>query len=164
MAAFDIKTILVPVDFSACSERAFGLALGLAERFEAQVVALHAVYLPTPTYAGETAVDYARLAGQAAGSAEEALHDFLRRLDAPDTVRAVNRVGEPVQTILDEAKSISADLIVMGTHGRTGLQRLFLGSVTDRVLRVSPVPVLTCRTRQAASWSFGEEEASGAPV
>ena len=163
MAPFEIRKILVPVDFSACSERALHLALGLAETHQAQVVALHVVYLPTPVYAGEATADYAHLAERSAGSAEEALRDFLLKAEAPASVTAVNRMGEPVQTILDEARELEADLIVMGTHGRSGVPRLFLGSVTDRVLRVSPVPVLTCREAETASWTLHEGKKGTGP-
>ena len=62
--------------------------------------------------------------------------------------------GDPAERVLETARGLAADLIVMGTHGRKGLSRLVLGSVAERVVRESPVPVLTVRATAAARKSF----------
>ena len=145
------KTILVPHDFSASANHAAALARDEAKHHNARVVLLHVVELPhqvTPdtvivpdaTGAPITVRDYA------VSSADEHLADLVARL-AKDGLAATSavRVGVPVDEILRFADAEKADLIVIGTHGRTGLAHLLLGSVAERVVRGAKVPVLTVR-------------------
>jgi len=134
------RHILVPTDFGDASARARGIALELARRFDARVTLLHvwtvpsAVYgegLSWPTEALEAAAQRA-LDGELAASAK--VH--------PPT-EAKLRVGVPWERILESVKELDVDLVVMGTHGRRGLSRLVLGSVAEKLVRLSPVPVLT---------------------
>jgi len=142
--------ILVPVDFSACSRAALDQAYSLAEQFGGTIDVLH-VWNP-PLYigadvglsfgeSGRTLWDYARAA--AAKDMEQFLANFQRRGAVKITFRLEQ--GSPYERILSIANSGKFDLIVIGTHGRTGLSHLFLGSVAERVVRHSRCPVLTVR-------------------
>ncbi len=132
--------ILVPTDFGDPANRALDLALGLASKFGAKLTLLHSVGgqatapmegLVWPTEALLTA-------------AQGELDDALARTRArhPNTA-GVLATAEPWRAILDAASGCAADLIVMGTHGRRGLANVLLGSVAGKVVRLSPVPVLT---------------------
>ena len=144
-----ISRILVPVDFSAHSESALRYAIALASRVDATLHVLHVVEDPIATgaWGGETVIPNLTELRQ------ELLDDAERRLAAyrEEATRAqvpvvtVARMGLTSHTIVDYAKAINIDLIVMGTHGRTGMAHLFMGSVAERVLRHAPCPVLTVR-------------------
>ncbi|PCR91505.1 universal stress protein [Natrinema ejinorense] len=134
--------ILVPTDGSREVERALEYAFDLAERHDATVRALYVVNaagyggLPMET-ALEGVSDALREEGRSA----------IRRVEelAPDDVTVETQVleGTPSQVIVREADPSACDLVVMGTHGRGGIDRLLLGSVTERVVRRASVPVLT---------------------
>lgn len=145
------RTILVPHDFSASANHAAAIARDEAKHRDARLVLLHVVELPQ--FGADAAIvlpgrseppmgmrDYAM------SSAEAHLNDIAERL-AKDGVKVdtVVRVGSPVDEINKIAAERRADLIIMGTHGRTGIRRLVAGSVTEKVVRVSHVPVLTIR-------------------
>jgi nucleotide-binding universal stress UspA family protein len=135
-----IKHILVPVDFSPASERSLEKALQLARAFDARITLLHVWSLPAVAYAEGLAwpIDDLQQA------AREALAGLLARTVKvhPDT-DSVLLEGNEWRQILETVKSRGCDLVVMGTHGRRGLPRLLLGSVAERVVRLSSVPVLT---------------------
>lgn len=140
--------ILVPVDFSEASERALTLALSLASKTGGRVTLLHVGVMPH-FYATEIG-----LAGPSATLLQqlsrEVAQDQRRRLDrlaeerAPEglVVETVLREGFPPTEVLAQVESDGHDLVVMGTSGRTGVQRALLGSVTERVVRECPVPVM----------------------
>ena len=140
-----VKHILCPVDFSDLSAEALRYASGLAAQLGARLTVLYAEAFSAPAYF--TGSELAQLEQQFRSSfrkAEEALRGFTGKHagDMPD-VRVIE--GLPVDAIRKAVADTQADLIVMGTHGRGSLKRLMLGSVTDRVLRESEVPVLTVR-------------------
>ena len=81
--------------------------------------------------------------------AQESLQALAAK--APEITRRLIRKGHPVEIILEVAKDIDADVIVMGTHGRRGVSQLFMGSVAEYVVRHAPVPVLTVRETEAGS-------------
>lgn len=134
--------ILVPVDFSERSLTAVRHALSLAQRYDAQLVLLHVVQ----EFSGDMLVDTA----QTHRAIRAAAHERLTRLaDStqkvwPRTSREL-RSGHPVTTILSMVRRTNANLIVMGTHGRTGLKRAFIGSVAERVVRLATCSVLVVR-------------------
>jgi nucleotide-binding universal stress UspA family protein len=135
-----IHTILFPTDFSENAQQVFALACSLARDCGARIVVL---YVMPPPLGHESM--------QARHNPEEyreAPRKALDELKAPDeNVHVERRLGEgdaPTQ-ILEVATDIKAGLIVMGTHGRTGLGRLLLGSVAEQVLRKATCPVLTVR-------------------
>jgi nucleotide-binding universal stress UspA family protein len=138
-----IRTILHPTDFTARSDCAFQLACALARAQGAQVVVLHvAAPLPPVVTPGGVITD------PAYGDYEQGVCQRLCELRAPDPQVGVEHrlaEGEPATEILKVAQEVNADLIVMGTHGRTGIGRLLLGSVAEQVLRKALCPVLTVK-------------------
>ena len=137
------KHIVVPTDFSEPAERALDVAIGLASKFESKVTLLHASWLPPSAYAAYAEGLYWPTDEMAKGAKKEldaALSKAKKRYPKTDGSIVT---GEPWQTILEFAKERGADLIVMGTHGRRGLSRVFLGSLAEKIVRLSPIPVLT---------------------
>jgi universal stress protein A len=142
-----IRSILCPTDHSSCAHEALDDAIGLAKRFEASLTLVHVCYIPVGFYA-EASVLYSdelnRGAVEAAKAELEKLKaDAERELGRP--VVAKVRIGPPYAEIVDEAREGAYDLIVIGTHGRTGLKHFMLGSVAERVVRLAPCRVLTVR-------------------
>jgi nucleotide-binding universal stress UspA family protein len=145
------KTLLVPHDFSSSANHAAAIARDEAKLHGARLLLLHIIDLPHAIKPDTVIVPDAtgapvNVREYAVSSAEEHLQDIVERL-AKDGVTATPfiRVGNPVDEInrfVDEEK---VGLIVMGTHGRTGLQHLLIGSVTERVVRTATCPVLTVR-------------------
>jgi nucleotide-binding universal stress UspA family protein len=138
-----ITDILVPTDFSACSEHALDYAVQIAERLDAKVHLLSVIGVPSYGVP-ELGV------GITAPMIDNMIADHQRELDQLAGVRklvaeTLVRVGDARDVILQTAEEIKADLIVMGTHGRRGFSRALLGSVTEMVVRTSPIPVLTVR-------------------
>jgi nucleotide-binding universal stress UspA family protein len=141
-----IDHILCPVDFSAPARRALDYAVGIARWYGARITALHVcpIEVPigriTPLTAG-TAVSPSGMSAEAWG---RMLADFVGAERAEGVVIATEVVEGPVwQEIAAQARLQAADLVVLGTHGRSGFQRLLLGSVTERLLREVDCPVLT---------------------
>jgi nucleotide-binding universal stress UspA family protein len=139
--------IVVPTDFSACSEQAWALARRLAAASGAELVLAH-VLVETPLYS-EGAVDMRHVKDVYAAArkwAKETLERWAEaaRAEGPKA-RVVLRTGVPHEEIVALATDERADLVVLGTHGRGGLGRTFLGSVADRVIRLAPCPVLSVR-------------------
>lgn len=149
--------ILVPVDFSECSGAAFAAAVELARKLGATITLLHVWDVPflwpsvsdtMVTVPTEEPMTVAQLVKK---RANEELQRFLA--DYPHAgVEVTGRLemGEPTLAICRVAQDGHHDLIVMGTHGRTGFSRVLAGSVAENVVRHSPVPVLTVRTSDAA--------------
>lgn len=142
---FLIKKILVPIDFSECSKKALRYAIPLAKLHQASLSLLFVV--PTTYAVGEYGgVDYAALETEMRISGEKQLAALVAdevQYEIPSNTSI--RTGSPAFEIIEAAKSIPADLIVISTHGRTGLKHVFLGSVTEHVVRRSPCPVLVVR-------------------
>jgi len=143
-----LGTILHATDFSKSAEHAFQLACALARDYNAQLIVLHVARRPIVTpvmgVVPPEPVEY-----------EETLKATLHQLQLDNpTLRLETQllfVGDTVSEILRTARETGADLIVMGTHGRTGLGRLLLGSVAEGVLRHAPCPVVTVRAPQPQS-------------
>jgi universal stress protein A len=136
------ETILVTTDFSANSAVAVPPAIEIACRFEGRLILVHAI----EGASADPQIVAVELAGLAA-MAEEQLQDFGAReigARAPWTPEVV--FGPAYLAITDAALRHRADLIVLATHGRTGLQHLLLGSVAERVARIAACPVLTVRS------------------
>lgn len=135
--------ILVPTDGSIEGERAVEYAIDLAREHGATIRAIYVVNaasyggLPMET-AWDGISDALREEGQAALERVEEMADGVE-------VETAVLEGSPSRAIVDQASSEGCDLVVMGTHGRGGIDRLLLGSVAERVVRSSPVPVLTVR-------------------
>jgi nucleotide-binding universal stress UspA family protein len=139
--------IVVPTDFSACSEDAWALARRIAGAVGSEIVLVH-VFVEPPSYA-EPSLSV-NSAWQVIESARKWVEETLEKwADAARekgiSVRTLVRTGSPYQEIVDLATDERADLVAMGTHGRSGVNRFLLGSVADRVIRLAPCPVLTVR-------------------
>lgn len=138
-----IETILVPVDFEPNSLFAVDYAFALAEKLGAKVHLLHA-YPPVvvPDGYGKGAIPYEALHQRA----RERLRDVMRQYaDSPAVGKCIADLGDPLSVILDMATALSVDLVVLGTHARTGLQRVMLGSVAEAVMREVAVPVIVAK-------------------
>lgn len=143
-----ITRILVPVDLSELSERALAYAAELAEKFAAQLTILYVVaepaavlpdmMMPVPVAAPD--LDDLTAAGKQS-LADLIAANNLGRLNPQAEVR----IGDAGEEIVAAAADLSADLVVIGTHGRGGLKHLLLGSVAEQVVRKAPCPVLTVR-------------------
>jgi nucleotide-binding universal stress UspA family protein len=139
----NIRAILVAADFSGCSEDAFRVALSLARDYRARLIVLHVPTPPPFVTPGELQRTLQRPDGYRAE-----LEGRLRLVYAADSLPEVEyRVedGDPAVEILAAAREVRCDLIVMGTHGRTGLGRLLMGSVAEQVVRKAACPVLTVK-------------------
>ncbi len=140
-----IKLILCPIDFSEFSVSAYQHALSVAEHYEAKLVAQHIVELwrhPSFDFAASAGL-YEESLQALRESGKEQLQEFVKK-HTQDEIQPelVVQVGLAADSILSFAQSQETDVIVMGTHGRRGFDRLMLGSVTDRVMRRAPCPVL----------------------
>jgi nucleotide-binding universal stress UspA family protein len=149
----EIKNILVPYDFSEHSEQALTWALGFAEHWGAKVTLFNVVPLlaRAPYPDGMFVPDFPRMEAEMVAGAEQQLRNLAAAKGSPAVkVEGKAVVGDPVWEICQEAGREHADLIVMGSHGRTGLSHVLLGSVAERVLRHAPCPVLVARSPKTA--------------
>jgi nucleotide-binding universal stress UspA family protein len=144
----DLKRILVPTDFSKFSQNALSYAIALADKFGAELYLLHVVQ-----NLGVMIPDMVNVVPpimpsneQMTSAVREALGKVIKenKLERFKTKPEV-RLGTPFYEIIQFAKEADADLIVMGTHGHSGLAHVLLGSVTEKVVRKAPCPVLTVR-------------------
>jgi universal stress protein A len=134
-----IRRILFATDFSPASSAAYRKLVALNAALKAQLLVIHVV---SPVYQVE-AVDAAAVARAAQRDAEARLAKLR-----PSPARTVVRYGVAHEAIAQEARRSRADLVVVGSHGRTGLQRILLGSVAEAVVRHAPCPVLTIPGRR----------------
>jgi universal stress protein A len=144
----NVRSILVPVDYSECSEKAVALAADLARRFGSALDVVHVwdrpAYVSDDTKVGHG--DTARsLIDMICEEAQRQMDAFTARLELAPTTKISTRLlaGNPAAVLLEELAAGKHDLLVIGTHGRTGLSHLLLGSVAEKLVRLSPVPVLT---------------------
>jgi nucleotide-binding universal stress UspA family protein len=144
----DLKRILVPTDFSKFSQQALMYAVALAEKFGSELCLLHvvqdlAVFIPDMVTTAPPIVPSL----EQMTAAVQAAFDRLVRENGLERLSFRREVcqGTPFLEIIRFAKENEVDLIVMGTHGRSGLVHVLMGSVTDKVVRKAPCPVLTVR-------------------
>jgi nucleotide-binding universal stress UspA family protein len=142
------KRILVPLDYSEPSREALKTAVYLADQLHASITCLHVIdirYTATvPAYLVEPAPDATSALRE---SAQQRLDAMVEELAPNRDVKVFVEVGVPSEGILDHAHAASIDLIVMGSHGRTGLKRAVLGSQAELTVRRSPVPVLVVHAK-----------------
>jgi universal stress protein A len=145
-SGFPIRTILVPVDLSEPSKKALRYAFALAQQFDAKLILLYAVEpVATPDFAYHPLMIETE---KVVAAAEER----LKKLCAEEVIepsrieKTLVRKGVAHDQITDAAKSSKADLIVIATHGHTGLKHVLLGSTAERVVRHASCPVLVVRT------------------
>jgi nucleotide-binding universal stress UspA family protein len=156
----EVKLILCPIDFSEFSVRAYHHALSLAEHYRAKLVALHIVELfrfPSVGFAASAGL-YDESCQAVRESGKEQLQEFVKN-HTHDEIQPelVVHQGIAPDSILSFAQAQKTDVIVMGTHGRRGYDRLMLGSVTDRVMRRAPCPVLAVCKPPHDSMAAGKE-------
>jgi nucleotide-binding universal stress UspA family protein len=140
----DIKRILVPIDFSEASLNALASVRDLGKRFGAKLLLL---YVVEPIYVADP---YLAASPDVLDAQWDMAKEEMTRIGADlkkqgQRVHTMVRGGVAAQVIVDTATSTGADLIVMGTHGRTGLTHMLIGSVAEKVLRTASCPVLTVR-------------------
>ena len=148
------QRILVAVDGSEGSRRASEVAVDLAEKFNAQLDVLYAfrgypdymtMFPSAPSPSGEAIQEYEAYARKAALEVVGRTVSIAERKSVKAKPKTSETIGSVVQTITEYAVAEKIDLIVMGTHGRTGAAHMFMGSVAERVVRLAPCPVLTVR-------------------
>jgi len=141
----ELKRILVPTDFSATSAHALEYAGILAKEFGASLHLLHVVVFPLATTASPEAywVEFSGLRKQMREDAERQIAALATTLPGITVASEILDGQSPAAAITKAATDLGAQLIVMGTHGRGGLNRLLLGSVAERVVRTATCPVLT---------------------
>lgn len=142
-----LKTILHPTDFSENSADAFALACSLARDHGARLIALHVTTVTDLAYTGFGAPGSPLLKDEYLGTVRRSLAN-LQPVPGVELVRRLEE-GDPAGEILRVAAEAGADLIVIGTHGRTGLRHLLMGSVAEQVVRKATPPVLSVRTPSA---------------
>ncbi len=145
----NVKSILVPTDFSTPSRQALQFAAQFAEQFNARIIALYVVEpLPMPDFSPQPFVmeQDALLAKM-----KQKLNRFVQGSIPPERLeKSLILTGKAYSEICEAALLLKIDLIVMGTHGHTGLKHALLGSTAERVVRYAPCPVLTVRQKQTA--------------
>jgi universal stress protein A len=141
-----VQHVLVPIDFSATADRALEYAIALAQQLQARLTLLHVLHL-TPLEVGEmTPGVAATYLDDLETDAQHLLQASLGRVQhAGLQGESLLVEGTPTQKIVETASEQGVDLIIMGTHGRTGLAHVFLGSVAEHVIRQVPCPVLVIR-------------------
>lgn len=148
MPTADWKRICCPIDFSDASHAAMEVAADLARKNAASLVLLHAYPIPGYTFPDGSVVASPRMMQEIADQAQKHLEDWrleAEKIVGAPRVRTEKAIGEPAAEILSFAKSSGQELLVLGTHGRTGLEHALMGSVAERVLRKAHCPVLTVR-------------------
>ncbi len=142
----DFKKILFATDFSKGSEKAFSLALSLARKYRARLDVVHVVQEMldiTEFYVPHISVEV--IEREMEEAAEVKIKDFCK-----DSIKDVEyethiKRGVPFKGIIETAEAVGADVIVMGTHGRSGVDHVLFGSTAEKVVRKSTLPVLTVR-------------------
>jgi universal stress protein A len=144
-----MKTILHPSDFSAVSRPAFNKAIELAKRDRATLALLRVITPVIPVAGGNVPRStYKALDAAATRLARKRMEELVEQARAAGVKTTLTIAeGRPADRIVRAARTTHADLIVMGTHGRTGFSRFVLGSVAARVIALSPCPVLTVRSK-----------------
>jgi universal stress protein A len=152
-----IHTILQPTDFSERSEAALQLSCALARDYGARLVVLHVAVQPAVAF------------GEGFITVDSEFRDAREQLDElpipADDIRAERRfeTGDPAAEILRVADDIHADLIVVGTHGRTSVSRLLMGSTAEQIVRQAPCPVLTVKMPMAEMVAVPDARAEAIP-
>ena len=141
-----IKSIIVPIDFSEYSKSALKYAIDFAKQFNAKMYLIYVVepiIYPADFSMGQVAIPSADLDIQSRASEE--LMSLAKTIGSGIYTETIIRTGKPFVEIIDTAKEMDIDLIIMATHGHTGVEHLLFGSTAEKVVRKAPCPVLTLR-------------------
>jgi universal stress protein A len=145
---FQPRKILVPTDFSEDSDLAFRMALSIAVNYQARIFLLHVI-------SKQDLADYCldqnivdRVLNESIVFSNEKLHEVIDKNQQSGDIKVIPDVrrGQPYEEILKEASERKIDLIVIASHGKTGLQKYFIGSVTEKVMKEAKCPVLLVRS------------------
>lgn len=149
-ASFRLKKILVPIDFSECSRKALLYAHRFARQFDARLLLVNVVEpMIVPENMLMAVPELPEAGGNLVNAAQERLAQLARKEIPPDLpVDTTVRVGRPYAEIIEAAQAGDVDLIIIATHGYTGLKHVFLGSTAERVVRHASCPVLSVRDRE----------------
>jgi nucleotide-binding universal stress UspA family protein len=146
----DFKSILFATDFSAGSDFAFKAALSMARKYDGHLVVLHVINEPVDLrgfYVPHISFD--KLEEEIEQGANKLMEKFCRtHMGDFENFEAQVCPGIPYEEIIKRAEESSCDLIVLGTHGRSGLDHVLFGSTAEKVVRKSPVPVMTIRVKE----------------
>jgi nucleotide-binding universal stress UspA family protein len=148
---FPPTRILVPTDFSECSDRSLAYAAEVAARVGAKLLLLHVsppppeFGYPLPESAAFQIAEWTRTVRERREAAQEAMTEAMQPFAGMVEIDLRVEEGEAVDSIIRVAEESECDLVVVGSHGRRGLRRAMLGSVAERVVRLSPVPTLVVR-------------------
>ena len=146
---FKLRKILVPVDFSTPSQKAIRYARPFAEQFGASLMLLHVIEpIVYPVEFGYLPVEPQEAEEQRLAEFQRRLKQLGAELGATVPVQTQVRIGRAWKEVVDAAKAQSTDLIVVATHGYTGLQHALLGSVAEKIVRHAPCPVLVVRPEE----------------
>ena len=147
MLTAEWKRICCPIDCSDASRAAMEVAADLARRFGAELVLFHAYPVPGYTFPDGSVVASPKMLQELADGAERHLEAWRRDAEVAGAARveAAKVAGEPAAEIVSFAREQGVDLLVLGTHGRTGLEHALMGSIAERVVRRARCPVLTVR-------------------
>jgi universal stress protein A len=160
-SVFKLKEILVPVDFTACSLKALAYAVPIAKQLGATLTLLHVV---EPTYMA--AADMGVVVDvETEDDVRKEMEKLRRRFADQVRCQPIIRNGSAESEIINVAKELASDLIILSTHGRTGLERLLLGSTVEKVVRRAGCPILIVRPHEhdfvasdASAWEFDDED------
>lgn len=159
--------LLVPVDYAGCAWLVVNHAARLAAAFGARVTLIYVVDPPTGVHLSDSIASDSTAGALLDAEARDELEALRRAFPPGVSVELTILHGSPAGAILGAVERLGPDLLVMGTHGRTGLQRLLVGSVAEQVMRASPVPVVIVRApegmpeRHPPTWERAADEANG---
>jgi len=143
--ARQFKKVLCPIDFSTDSFTALDYAADFARQSNGQLVLMHVVDNPLTDFYGPRGANFYAEVEHAIEKSKQMIAEVARTHAAGVPYEVVVKHGNPYTEILDLATAQHVDIIVMSTHGRTGPQRLVIGSVTEKIVRAAPCPVFTIR-------------------
>src|SRR5262245_30952910 len=149
LPVFRLKSILVPIDFSAESEKALAYAVPFARQFGARLTVLHVVEpvaMPDFAQSFPLTIENDKVMAECKRHLQRVVKDL--ELEHALMEKTLVRTGRSVTDIADAARTLKADLIIIATHGYMGLKHAFLGSTTERVVRHAPCPVLVVRSHE----------------
>lgn len=147
-----IRKILAPIDFSERSREELRWATTMARNFGAELAALHVIPSEVVELSLKEGKDWEAIRGEVTGQTHLLVEEICRELGIAGLMHEEIAVaGNPADEILHAIKHRDIDLVVMATHGRTGVTHALLGSVVEKIVRLSPVPVLTLNEATMAS-------------
>jgi len=144
-AVFQLKKILVPVDFSNCSKKALQYAIPFARQFGAELTLLHVL---EPAVALPTADGLATVITESTADVQSGLDELRGAVGGDIPASTLVRAGSPHMEIIAAAAALDIDMIILSTHGRTGLSHVLLGGTAEKVVRRAGCPVLVVREHE----------------